>query len=325
MSTDPSFSRRDFLLRSGRVAGLAALATASGFALHERARSPFDEADETAVVRDLRIRDLQAKLVVASGDDPAQLVRASIAALGGMSRFISKGDRVVVKPNIGWDRLPEQAANTNPFVVKAIVEECFSAGAASVLVTDVSCNDAERCFARSGIQKAAEEAGATVERPTQSRFKQIAMGGEVLGKRPVYDAYLTADKCINVPIAKHHGLSGTTLALKNLYGILSGNRNQLHQDIHASIADLGNFLRATLTIMDGYRVLRRNGPQGGNLADVETPHTLIASVDPVAVDAYTADRFFQLGADRLPYLAKAEKYGLGKVNFRELPFEEIRI
>ena len=157
------------------------------------------------------------------------------------------------------------------------------------------------CFA-DDLAQAAGEAGAKVEKPQESRFRTVRLGGSILGKRPIYDAYLTCDKVINVPIAKHHSLSGATLAFKNLMGILGGNRGQLHQDIHTSVADLGNFLRPTLTVMDAFRILRRNGPSGGNLADVEEKRTIIASIDPVAVDAWTGETIFGLAGERLRYL-----------------------
>lgn len=318
-------SRREFLLRTGRVAGLAVVTAGAGFSLHEKQRFPFAETEEAPLVRDLRIKGMAPKLAIVHGGDPAAMTLAALRSIGGMGAFVNKGDTVIVKPNVGWDRIPEQAANTNPEVIRTIVRECLAAGAASVLMTDISCNDPSRCFARSGIALAAGEAGAKVEKPQEARFRKVRMGGSILGKRPVYDAYLTCDKVINVPIAKHHSLSGATLAFKNLMGILGGNRGQLHQDIHTSVADLGNFLRPTLTVMDAFRILRRNGPSGGNLADVEEKRTIIASIDPVAVDAWTGETIFGLTGERLRYLELAEKYGLGTARYADLPREEITL
>lgn len=325
MKSSSPLSRREFLIRTGKAVSLSAVATGTGFALHESQRFPFAQTKSKPIIRDLRIKSFKSKLIVVRGGDPSEMTKSAISAIGGINLFISKGDKVVIKPNIGWDRLPEQAANTNPFIIKTIVEECISAGASKVIVTDVTCNDASRCFARSGIAQAAEQAGASVEKAIESRFREVEMGGTVLGKRPVYDVYLDADKVINVPIAKHHSLSGVTLSYKNLYGILGGNRSQLHQDVHASVFDLGNFLRPTLTIMDAFRVLRRNGPSGGNLSDVDEVHTIIASNDPVAVDAYTSETIFNFTPDRLPYLAMAEKQGLGIVNYKAMPIQEISV
>ncbi len=320
-------SRRSFLTRIGRAAAVSAVATSVGFAFHRDALNPFagQPGGDTPVVRDLRVPGAPKKLVVVRGDDPARMTDAALAELGGMGTFISSGDRVVIKPNIGWDRLPEQAANTNPAVVAAVVRACLAAGAASVLVTDVSCNESRRCFARSGIEAAAIEAGASVEIATDARFASTNMGGGVLGTQKVYMPFLEADKVINVPIAKHHSLTGATLAMKNLYGIIGGNRSRLHQNIHTSLADLGSFLRPTLTILDAWRVLRRNGPQGGNLADVEEMRMLIASPDPVAVDAWAGETIFGLGPDSLGHLALCADRGLGTMNHAALELRELTI
>ncbi len=224
------------------------------------------------------------ELVVAQGESPQQLVRRAVDELGGMRRFIARGDIVVVKPNIGWDRAPEQAANTNPLLVAEVVRLCQDAGARRVVVTDVSCNDARTCFERSGIAAAARAAGADVILPEERRFKEVNLAGDVLTTWPVLEPFLAADKIINLPIAKHHSLTGCTLGMKNFYGIIGGQRSRLHQRINESLADLLAFARPTLTILDAYRVLMRGGPTGGSLADVEFKKTLLAGTDPVAID-----------------------------------------
>jgi uncharacterized protein (DUF362 family) len=231
--------------------------------------------------------------------------------LGGVERFIARGDVVVIKPNMSWDRTPEQAANTNPEVVAEVVRLCREAGASDVIVTDVSINEPRRCFERSGIATAARAAGAHVILPEEGRFREVDLHGEVLGSWPVLDPFLTADKVINIPVAKHHSLTGATLGMKNWYGILGGPRHRLHQRIHESLVDLAEFMRPTLTIIDAYRVLLRNGPGGGSLADVVAARTLIAGTDPVAVDAYAAKTWWDLDASRLPYLHIAAARGLG--------------
>ena len=256
-------------------------------------------------------------MAIIEGEDPAQLARQALEELGGMKRFVSRGDVVLVKPNIGWDRTPEQAANTNPDVVAEIVRQCLQSGAKRVIVTDVSCNEARRCFQRSGIAAAAQAAGAEVILPDPSRFKEVDLKGEVLTRWQVFDAFLNVDKVINVPIAKHHALTGTTLGMKNWYGILGGSRNQLHQKIHESLVDLADFMRPTLTIVDCYRILLRNGPTGGNLEDVLLKKTLVASTDPVAIDAYVAKSIWNLDAGSLPYLGMAARRGLGTIEFEK--------
>jgi uncharacterized protein (DUF362 family) len=256
---------------------------------------------------------------VAMPGEPRALARRAIEDLGGMSRFIARQDVVVVKPNIAWDRTPEQAANTNPELVAEVVKLCWAAGAKRVIVTDVSCNEPRRCFMRSGIQAAARAEGAEVILPNQDMFREVDLGGVVLKSWPVYIPFLEADKIINLPIAKHHELTGATLGMKNWYGILGGQRNRLHQQIHQSLVDLANFMLPTLTIMDCYRILLRNGPTGGNLEDVGLKKTVVAGTDPVALDAWVAKAYWNLDPEHLPYLAIAANRGLGTVDFDSLP------
>jgi uncharacterized protein (DUF362 family) len=255
---------------------------------------------------------------VAQGGEPAALVQAALEAIGGIRRFISRQDVVVIKPNIAWDRTPEQAANTNPELVAEVVRQCWQAGAKKVAVTDVSCNEAQRCFHRSGIQAAALAAGAEVILPDPERFRDVDLGGVVLKTWPVFQPFLEADKVINLPIAKHHSLVGVTLGMKNWYGILGGQRNRLHQQIHQSLVDLASFMLPTVTILDGYRVLLRNGPTGGSLEDVDTKKTVVASTDPVALDAWVAKAWWNLDPDSLPYLGMASNHGLGTIDYDKL-------
>ncbi|HOJ05835.1 MAG TPA: DUF362 domain-containing protein [Bacteroidota bacterium] len=321
---DEPVSRREFLSRSGKAAGVAALACVGGWWLHEPERHPFARRTEAAVIRDLRVSGITPSLVVGTGSAPAAVTAAVLAGLGGMDQFISKGDTVVVKPNIGWDRRPEQAANTNPDVVAEVVRQCVAAGASKVYVTDITCNDPTRCYNRSGIAAAAREAGAEVLPPSEARLREVNVGGAMLGMQKVFDVYLEADKVINLPIAKHHSLTKVSLGMKNLYGILGGNRSRLHQDIHNSLADLGNFLRPTLVIVDAWRILLRNGPQGGSLDDVEERRSIVASVDQVAIDSYAGATYFGLTADDMPWLALAERYGLGTAAYETLPMKEVQ-
>jgi len=260
--------------------------------------------------------------IAKSSTDPAVLVRRAVEALGGMKRFVSRGDIVAIKPNIGWDRLPVHAANTNPLVVAEVVRLAFDAGAKRVVVTDASCNEPNRCFQRSGIWRASHELGATVILPAAHRFREIRMKGDLLDQWPVYTPLVNADKVINVPVAKHHNLSKYTAAMKNWYGLLGGRRNRLHQSIDLSIADLATFMRPTLTIVDATRVLMRNGPQGGNIDDAVDVHQVIASLDQVAADAYGSTLIGQR-PENIGYLKLGEERGIGTMNYRALSPVEV--
>lgn len=255
-------------------------------------------------------------LAVAHGPSAPAITSASIDALGGMGRFVRRGDRVVVKANIGWDRTPEQAANTNPEVVATVVRLALDAGAKSVLVLDNPCNDPRRCYLRSGIADAVRAAGGKVDFFEEERTRKMAIGGERVREWLVHPAFVERDVLINVPIAKHHGLAGLTLGMKNWLGAIGGPRNRLHQEIHTSIVDLSAFFKPQLTVIDGVRILTSGGPQGGSLDDVRRLDTVIASADLVAAEA-RGGALFGRKVDELAQVGIAAGRGLGRAVWSE--------
>jgi uncharacterized protein (DUF362 family) len=260
-------------------------------------------------------------MAIVTGESPAAITKAALAALGGMKRFIAKGDKVMIKPNIGWDRTPELAATTNPEIVKTLVEIAFEAGAKEVTVMDNTINQAQRCYARSGIAEAAKSAGAKVPFANEFRLKKMALKGEWLKEWDVFTDFVETDKLINVPIAKHHSLSHLTIGMKNWLGALGGARNQLHQKIDEAMVDLAAFFKPQLTVLDAYRILTRNGPQGGRTSDVKLQKTVVASIDPVAAETVAAG-FFDIRPEELLYLGIALKRGLGQTNLEKLAVEK---
>jgi uncharacterized protein (DUF362 family) len=260
-------------------------------------------------------------MAIVTGESPAAITKEALAALGGMNRFIAKGDKVMIKPNIGWDRTPELAATTNPEVVKTLVELSFEAGAKEVTVMDNTINQAQRCYARSGIAEAAKSAGAKVPFVNEYRLKKMALKGEWLKDWEVFTDFVETDKLINVPIAKHHSLSRLTVGMKNWLGAVGGARNQLHQKINEAMVDLAAFFKPQLTVLDAYRVLTRNGPQGGRISDIKLQKTVVASIDPVAAETVAAS-FFEIRPEELAYLGIALKRGLGQTNLEKLTIEK---
>jgi uncharacterized protein (DUF362 family) len=331
-------TRRDALIRLGATAGVFGGAAVLGRLAWDHGGFDVVQSQAARQVRDYRVKERDtapAEFAIArapakeTGDDsphptstPEALVRRALEALGGMGKFVSRGDVVVIKPNIGWDRMPIHAANTNPDVVAAVVRAAYDAGAKKVVVADGSCNDPNRCFQRSGIWRAAYQAGAEVVLPQEHRFRTMRLKGDVLDEWPVFTTLVDADKVINVPVAKHHNLAKFTAAMKNWYGVLGGRRNRLHQNIDTSIADLATFMRPTLVVMDAWRVLMRNGPQGGNIDDARDMHTVIAAVDQVAADAFGCTLIGQR-PENLPYLAMGEKRGLGTTHWESLRVKEV--
>lgn len=259
-----------------------------------------------------------AEVAVAEGNDYAAITRRVVNALGGMKSFVKKGDVVVVKPNMGWDRAPEFAANTHPLVVKALVEECLAAGAKKVKVFDYTCNDPRRCYVNSGIELAVKGIkGAEVKQIEPERFKKVALNGQFLKEWELYDEAISANVFINVPIAKHHGLSRLTLGLKNIMGVMGGNRGYTHRDLHTAMADVNSYLKSHLTVIDATRILTAHGPQGGSLADVKVLNKVIASRDIVAADAY-ATTLFGLKPEEIPITVAAAKRGLGEMSLNRI-------
>jgi uncharacterized protein (DUF362 family) len=262
-----------------------------------------------------------ADLAYVQGNSPEAITKEAIAALGGMNKFVAKGDVVMIKPNIGWDRTPEMAACTNPEVIKALVEVSRAAGAKKVIVMDNTTNQAQRCYARSGIQDAAKAAGADVPFVNPRRFKKMAIKGEWLKEWEVIQDFVEADKIINVPIVKHHSLCRATLGMKNWLGAIGGSRNQLHQKLDQAMIDLAAFFKPTLTVLDAYRILIRNGPQGGRPSDTKLMKTVVAGVDCVAVDAMGAS-FLEIPPQELLYLRLGKERGLGEFQLEKLRIEK---
>jgi len=237
---------------------------------------------------------------------------AAIQALGGIDRFVRRGMTVVIKPNIGWNSPPGRAHNTNPHLVEAVVRMCVQRGA-RVKVFDRTCNSDRLCYVNSGIRGAARRAGADVSYMNPRKYRTVRVP-EGLKQRTlkVYGDVLTADVVINMPIAKHHSLSQLTMAMKNLMGVLGGNRGTYHSDIDKNLVDFVKAIPTHLTILDATRILTNHGPAGGTLADVRETRTIVAGVNPVNVDAYGATLFGKRPSD-LGYLRLAAQQGMGEI------------
>lgn len=249
------------------------------------------------------------------------LVEETLDALGGMANFVKKGDKVVVKPNIGWDRNPNLGANTHPEVVKAVIEHCLEAGAAEVRVFDNTCNDPRRCYINSGIQPAVEELRSKrvkIEHMDRRAYHEMEIRqGRELKSWQFYRPAIEADRFINIPVAKDHSITTLTLAMKNIMGVIGGNRGRLHRNIGDAVTDINLVVQSDLTIIDATRILLRNGPQGGNARDVEWRHTLLASSDIVAADSVAATLFGYSPADIPTVVAGAER-GLGVMDLKRI-------
>jgi len=265
--------------------------------------------------------------VARGGDDPEALVRRAVEALGGIGRFVPHGARVLIKPNLCISgRSYEYAVTTNPWVVGALVKLSREAGASRVLVFDnPTTGSSEDAFTTSGIGAQVGAAGGEVEYVASMKFTPVDLrGAEWLKKTYVYDEVLNADVFINVPIAKHHNLTGLTLGMKNQLGTLR-DRPEVHASIQHKLVDLTAFLRPTLTVVDAVRILVANGPTGGSLGDVQKLDTVIATHDPVAADAYATRLFGWTDPDRLLNVKYGAEQGIGRNDLENLKIEEISV
>jgi len=305
-------TRREFL--AGTTAAGGAMALGAGTATGDEPAPPMTIARwKGETVADAELKRLATKLT-----------EETIAGLGGMGRFVNKGDVVWVKPNIAWDRKPEQAANTNPDVVATLVRLCFEAGAKAVKVGDNTCHKAKESYPNSGIEAAARAAGAEMVHLDEKRFREMPLNGQRLKKWPLYTEMIESDAVINVAIAKHHSLCKATLCMKNLMGVAGGNRGKFHQDIGTALSDLSAYVKPRLNVLDAIRILTANGPQGGSKADVKRLDTLAAGTDIVALDAFGATLLGHEPTSLVTVKAGHER-GLGEMDYTKLAPREIAV
>ena len=321
-TTPYGVNRRDLLKLWGPAvlagAGLAALGTVLS-ARPGRHEPPSPDLIPTPP--DWRVDPAAAgRVAIAGGQGPKANLGRALSASGGIEAFIRKGETVAIKPNCAWDRKPAQAANTDPELIGELVRLCLAAGAASVVVLDNTCHDPARAFKRSGIESATLAAGGTIAHQNNTGTVNLDLGGSVLGPWEVLQPIVEADRLINVPVVKHHSLGRGTLGMKNWFGAVVGRRPSLHQRLDQVCAELGAAFRPTLTVIDATRVLTGGGPTGGSLDLVRNDDLVAVATDPVAADTWGATLLDFTPAE-LPYLAVAERLGLGTTDWRSVTTE----
>jgi uncharacterized protein (DUF362 family) len=331
--------RREFLRKLG---GVSALAAAAGWAALAPPGAPFSLRDpdgERGKPKRKLLRLPEGGFAVATsavlpaigvarGERIEEMVRAAIDLIGGVSRFVTRGDVVVIKPNVAFERAAILGATTNPDVLAALVKVVREAGAAEVRVADNPIESPESCFARTGIRQVSVEAGAQVYLPKAGQFETLEVpGAKWIREWPFFAApFRGATKVIGVAPVKDHNLCRASLTTKNWYGLLGGRRNQFHQDIHGIITDLATMMRPTFVLLDGSRVLFRSGPTGGSLGDVRPGRTIAAATDTLAVDAFAWDTLLERANEERPaYFAQAAAKGLGNPDWRAQAWKEVQV
>jgi uncharacterized protein (DUF362 family) len=318
-AADDGLSRRDFLVRAGKVGiGAAATVGLAGWLL-DRDGPPSRPASELFHYGNYAVDDAGPKLAIVTGSDRRATLGAALKNLGGIERFIRPGDRVLLKVNAAFATPPILNATAHPDLVSELARLCIAAGAAEVLVTDNPINDPGMCFKLSGIGEAARKAGAKLSLPQDSAFAPTTVaGGRIVVNWPVLrDPFAGVDKVIGVSPVKHHERSGASMSMKNWYGLTGGRRNKFHQDIHNAISELARLLVPTLVVLDGTVSMMHNGPTGGSLDDLKQTNTMIVSTDTVAADAVGAG-LLGLTPHQLPYIIKGAEAGAGTFDFDSL-------
>jgi uncharacterized protein (DUF362 family) len=270
--------------------------------------------------------DLPFDLVAVMNGEPDVMFDKAIESLGGMKAFVKQGQKVVIKPNIGWDVSPERAGNTNPKLIKRIIEQCLTAGAKDVYVFDNTCDEWSKCYNSSGIESIAKQAGAkVVPGHAESYYREVEIkNGVSLKNAKVHELILDSDVFINVPILKHHSSTGLSMAMKNLMGVVWDRMYWHRHNLHQCIADFATFRKPDLNVIDAYRVMMKNGPRGVSESDVVLYKTQIISNDIVAADA-AAGKVFGTEPEDISYIVKASELGVGTYNLDSLKINRIKL
>lgn len=264
-------------------------------------------------------------LVAVRNGEPDVMFDSGIAQLGGMGAFVKKNQKVLIKPNIGWDVSPERGGNTNPKLVKRIIEHCFEAGAKEVYVFDHTCDDWRRSYSNSGIEKAVKDAGGKiVSGESENYYQSVSIdGAKALTQPKVHELVLESDVFINVPILKSHSSTKLTVTMKNMMGVVWDRGYWHRNNLHQCIADYALFRKKpSLNVVDAYYVMKQNGPRGVSLNDVALMKSQIISTDMVAADAAAA-KLFGIEPDSISYIKIADSMGVGKKDLSSLNIKRI--
>lgn len=263
-------------------------------------------------------------LVAVRGGEPDVMFDRAIAAMGGMQNFVKPNQSVLVKPNIGWDVIPERGANTNPGLVKRVIEHCFQAGASEVFVFDHTCDNWRRSYENSGIEAVVNAAGAQILPGNDiSLYRNVTVpGGRQLKEAMVHEQVLNADVFINIPVLKHHGGAQVTISMKNLMGIIWDRQWWHRNDLQQCIADFSTYRKPDLNIVDAYRVMMQNGPRGVSEDDIVLMKSLIISRDMVAADSAAA-RLFGTTPEQIGHIRLGHEMGIGNMELEKQSIHRI--
>jgi uncharacterized protein (DUF362 family)/Pyruvate/2-oxoacid:ferredoxin oxidoreductase delta subunit len=253
-------------------------------------------------------------------DQVYRKVKEAVDLVGGMSAFVSPGERVLLKPNLLSPKAPETAALTHPTVLEAVIRLVKEAGATPLVGDSPAYSAVMSCLKKGELLPVLEEHGVELlpfEASTEIRnpdgaFKVFEVAADALN----------VDKIINLPKLKTHGQMVMTMAVKNMFGIVVGGRkSQWHlrvgdkpSQFARMIVDLHYLVEPVLSIMDAVTAMEGNGPGSGSPVDLGV---LIAGADASAVDT-VACRIVGLDPMLLYTLAEAKKAGMGVTSLKDI-------
>jgi uncharacterized protein (DUF362 family) len=318
-----AMKRREFLKKAGQTVALAAIAGEAGLINVGCQSGEYDKATISKPDFEVAVDPQIPKVVLVRNEDHAKALSSALDAIGGIGRFVKKDERVLLKPNVAFDRVPEQAVNTNPVLVGEMTRQCKIAGASDIIVTDYGTQNPRRTFSRSGIKKAVEQNGGRVLFLDDDDFLEADLNGKFITTQPVLKYIFEVDRLINMPIAKHHGMVAGTASMKNFFGAIGGNRARLHKQIDQAIVDLAAFFRPTLTVVDATRILMRNGPSGGSIGDVIVCDSVICATDQVAADSRACE-FLGKSGPEISHVVLATQQGLGEIDYHKAGYMELK-
>jgi uncharacterized protein (DUF362 family)/Pyruvate/2-oxoacid:ferredoxin oxidoreductase delta subunit len=241
-------------------------------------------------------------------DEVKSSVEKGIRLLGGASRFVHKGENILLKPNLLVGDAPEKCVTTNPVVFETVAELFLNAGANISYGDSPAIGNPLRVAKKTGIAEKADRLNIKM-----GDFKtgiDIFFEQGIQNKKfTIAKAILDSDGVISLPKLKTHGLEKFTGAVKNQFGCIPGVlKGEFHvklphaKDFAKMLVDLNNYVRPRLYIMDGIYGMEGNGPRGGTPKKM---NILLFSDDPVALDA-TVCRLIDLNPEYVPTI----KYGM---------------
>jgi uncharacterized protein (DUF362 family) len=272
------------------------------------------------------LRDGKNLISVVHGKDIKRVVKESIDAIGGLKKIDIRDKTVLVKPNIvGGRRNP---TTTNPEVVRAMISILYEEGASKVFVGDMSAlirRGTERNMEKTGIKKAADEAGAEVLYFEDYEWIKIKLDkGKYIKEVDVSEWIYKVDRIINLPVIKTHAYATYSICLKNFVGATHFKQRPYFVDKshwEEIVTEINMAYTPDLNIADGTKVMISGGPWKGK---EKQPNLIIASGDRIAADVVGLGVITALGGDipggawNQKQIRRAVEMGMGAGNRDEI-------